>query len=579
MDRLAEAWNNFKAQPEIWFFYGFLATSMLSVRKVLSDILLGGTFNEYTGSYLYLSDVFLTLTIAAWLISILYNKISYLSIFTPRASSALKKHSPIDGTLPRDHNVSRGTSNSASVELLAKPAWNILQTKPGVSSFLFIPLIFVAWSFISIAWSDSPTIALYRSFKLFEFYLIYLFLALNQKCSTPASTRRDLPSTRGGWNIFRNVFRIIITIGLINAMIGISQVTLQHSLGLFWLKESLISPDLPGVAKIVLDGSKYIRAYGLFPHPNILGGFLFLSIILTLAHWRLFHVKQSKPVGGARYASWDNDQGKIYSAQNTFSANQNCFTWNNYGRYNRYIFALILGIQIVAGILTFSKSAILGLVLALCYLCYKFNVPQGTFRKWLVVNFMQIGLFMFGLILVIFLIKPDFTSIFIQTARERVLYLNIAKSIISGNLLAGIGSGQFVSEMQMYSQETLLTWQMQPVHNVFLLIWAELGLVEFSLFAWFLWKMFHPSQNVPRGTFDGAGTEQSEASSESKTVSRGTSESELNTQIVFKALLIGFLVIALFDHYLWDIQQGQILLWLVLGLLARNEIYASDSTT
>jgi hypothetical protein len=45
-----------------------------------------------------------------------------------------------------------------------------------------------------------------------------------------------------------------------------------------------------------------------------------------------------------------------------------------------------------------------------------------------------------------------------------------------------------------------------------------------------------------------------------------------DVQIVFKALLIGFFAIALFDHYLWDIQQGQIMLWLVLGFLAEAKL-------
>ena len=53
-------------------------------------------------------------------------------------------------------------------------------------------------------------------------------------------------------------------------------------MGLLWLKESIISPNIPGVAKLIFNGHVYIRSYGLFPHPNILGGFLVFSIISTL---------------------------------------------------------------------------------------------------------------------------------------------------------------------------------------------------------------------------------------------------------------------------------------------------------
>jgi hypothetical protein len=146
----------------------------------------------------------------------------------------------------------------------------------------------------------------------------------------PASTSGDATSTRGGWNILRNVFRILIAVGLINAIIGISQAILQHSVGLFWLKESLISPDLPGVAKVVFAGEPYIRAYGLLPHPNILGGLVLFSIILTLTYKHIF-----------------------YSDKNV-----------SHGTF----FYLSLSIQIVGGILTFSKSAVLGIILGIIYL-------------------------------------------------------------------------------------------------------------------------------------------------------------------------------------------------------------------
>jgi hypothetical protein len=43
-----------------------------------------------------------------------------------------------------------------------------------------------------------------------------------------------------------------------------------------------------------------------------------------------------------------------------------------------------------------------------------------------------------------------------------------------------------------------------------------------------------------------------------------------NISIYFKSLLLAFIFIMLFDHYFWDINQGQILLWLLFGLLANN---------
>jgi hypothetical protein len=36
----------------------------------------------------------------------------------------------------------------------------------------------------------------------------------------------------------------------------------------------------------------------------------------------------------------------------------------------------------------------------------------------------------------------------------------------------------------------------------------------------------------------------------------------------FKGILLGFIFIMLFDHYFWDIQQGSLMLWILLGIIA-----------
>lgn len=51
---------------------------------------------------------------------------------------------------------------------------------------------------------------------------------------------------------------------------------------------------------------------------------------------------------------------------------------------------------------------------------------------------------------------------------------------------------------------------------------------------------------------------------------RGTFDN-LNIESLLKIVLLAFIFIMFFDHYLWDIQQGQIMLWAILGLIvARN---------
>ena len=234
-------WNKFKTQPDIRFFFVFLLTFSLSIRKVLFYFPIQGTFNEYSGIYVYISDIALILTLILWLISILCNNKLSLS----------------------------------SIKLWIKHA---LKNK-----YLIIPIFFTFISFLSILWSENKSIAFFRSIKLFEFYLLYIYIIFR---ISPKLFHVEQFWEGGTFSLFS---LIIIFLGFFQGIVGIIQFIIQESIGLFWLHESLISPEILGVAKIILNREVYIRAYGLMPHPNILGGFLLFSIIITLLYKKLLY--------------------------------------------------------------------------------------------------------------------------------------------------------------------------------------------------------------------------------------------------------------------------------------------------
>jgi O-antigen ligase len=67
---------------------------------------------------------------------------------------------------------------------------------------------------------------------------------------------------------------------VVQAVVGIGQVVGQSSLGLSWLGEYELSPNL-GVSVITSsDGTRFLRAYGLADHPNMLAGLLAMALIL-----------------------------------------------------------------------------------------------------------------------------------------------------------------------------------------------------------------------------------------------------------------------------------------------------------
>ena len=77
-------------------------------------------------------------------------------------------------------------------------------------------------------------------------------------------------------------------------------------------------------------------------------------------------------------------------------------------------------------------------------------------------------------------------------------------------------------------------WLHQPVHNIYLLIAAETGLLGLMAFLFFLYLLI---KKKPRLT-------------------------------IFCLLLVSFLIIGLFDHFFWTLQQGQMVFWLILGIIA-----------
>lgn len=633
----------------------FLLTLPLSVRKVLLVISPdeSGLFNEYTDISLYLTDLALLLFCG---IILLEHKNSILSISW----------------------------------------WKRMFHVEHIDWSFILPLPFLCWAGLSILWSQSHLLAWYSFFKLLEGYLLYVSLILFivprgtlpmlggkvTECSTwnistssnheqklfhveqfshlnqqlelsnivPRGTIffiwqwfKDKCST---WNIWELVFLAMVIGGTFQAFLGIGQFIRQSSLGLTFLQESQFVPFQAGIAKVILGGELFIRAYGLLPHPNVLAGFLGLTMLFTAAYPLVFRRKMFHVEHSCCYV--------IIVPRGTFGNLWNliikkCSTWNNLS--NNYqdqkmfhveqfglAYRMVLFIQGLAFLLTFSKSAFLGLLVAVSYLIYKMfhveqlynsqkilkNVPRGTFfgfwnwickkcstwnnpisngilhskmfhvEQWrYVVAFLSLFL---AIILFFGLINRQY--FFMQSVQERFFIGQELLPIMSSHFFGGMGIGQSVLVMQDFFIEKLLSWQYQPIHSLYLLILAETGSIGFLFFLLFLLYLNlgkSSFKNVPRGTiantkrwiikncstwnnFWWKRTHQQElfhvgqlvdAGEMVQNVPRGTRQQKtLSLTISSGMVFMG--VISLFDHYLWDIQQGQLLLWLLLGLFVAS---------
>jgi O-antigen ligase len=109
-----------------------------------------------------------------------------------------------------------------------------------------------------------------------------------------------------------------------------------------------------------------------------------------------------------------------------------------------------------------------------------------------------------------------------------------AIKMVSEHPLTGVGVGSFIIELSRHAGDGYV---IEPVHNLLLLAAAELGIPGFLLVVALLISFFYRLFK----------TQNPEA-------------------ILAGATLTGLCVISLFDHYLWTLAPGRLLLGLVIGL-------------
>lgn len=235
---------------------------------------------------------------------------------------------------------------------------------------------------------------------------------------------------------YKFVLGVIVFLGVAQAGVGIAQFSLGHSIGLSLLGEPTANNQTLGVAKLVIAGEKFLRPFGTFGHANIFGGFLVASFMALLS----------------RYIG-------------------------NNG--SRLIPNLAAGIILFGILLSYSRSAWISVmilvVLSLIYLegLAFLRAPLAAIIVAIIIGFPGIS----GR----FLIAEQASQIVIRENLNSVALANIAE-----NPLFGSGPHTFVNELEGMDLES---YERQPVHNSFLLLASEFGLLflaalVISIFYW-----------------------------------------------------------------------------------------------
>lgn len=302
---------------------------------------------------------------------------------------------------------------------------------------------------------------------------------------------------------------------LVQAGIGIGQYASQHDLGLRWLGETLLRTDMRGVA-VFFDAAhaKVLRAYGTLPHPNVLAAYL--GVALGVVGW----------------------------------------LWLRHGMIrHRWVMPSTVVVLLWAFYLTFSRTIIAVWVAAALTLFVAMHWKRIS-AHW--PNILILRRRMTQIALTVAVVSIAFASVFwpqlsarltIHSSDEavqlRVAYVHDSldsgeKGFLGINWF-GVGIGNFTTWLAR-TQPSLPAAYVQPAHNVFLLIYSEIGI--FGVLAFIAWL---------------------------GTVFWSCGRSHRHQPVLRIALLVllgSFCCIALFDHFFWTLQQGRILFWGIAALAA-----------
>ncbi len=253
----------------------------------------------------------------------------------------------------------------------------------------------------------------------------------------------------------------LITVGLLPlVLVGLVEVLRGQSLGLHMIGEWNFSMNTPGIAKTMVMGSKILRAYSTFPHPNVFGGIVAVFLMWELNDW-LDQANQAKTI--------------------------------------RFLRRLSLIILLIGVVVAFSRAVWLAVLLGASLILTRSLV--SAFRQQVITRIEGVGVLLVGVVLVNLLISQSLGLLqWDQITLDRRLALNkVAVQMWLDHFWLGVGQNQFILQLDRYWQVSGLTRFMQPVHNVLLLILVESGAVAGILWlvsligpVWQAWSRLSP---------------------------------------------------------------------------------------
>ena len=337
-------------------------------------------------------------------------------------------------------------------------------------NYKIILILFLVFGIINCIFSISFPTSVFRWLKIIEFAFLAFYFSKQEIVK------------------FSSIVKIFFYSSILFSLIGIIQFFKSGTIGgiFYYLGERSFNVGTPGIALVNLAGRQLLRVYSTFPHPNSLAGFLGVILIFIILS----------------------------------------------GNLKKNIFNLLgILVMLMCFILTFSVSSYLGIFLIFSFYFFSKNIKD---IKSLVLGFLFLSIF--GSLLLTIFSSTILTTFPLlgQNISQRLDLSYIAGQIISGKFLIGSGLGTYIINIPFYKGVFVYSWLLQPVHNIYLLVFSEIGIVGLLSFCLAIYKILKIQLKKKK--------------------------------MYFLLPLIFILFTGLFDHYTLTLQQNTLLFSIFIGL-------------
>ncbi len=351
-----------------------------------------------------------------------------------------------------------------------------------------IPLGFVfGFLIINCYLAQNQGAAFYKFVKIIELIFLGFYLSKN----------------RFSFSLISSISSLLAIGIFFSGFVALGQFLKASSLGglFWWLGERTFNISTPGIARGVFRERIFLRPYSIFSHPNSLAGYLLVSSILTLP--ALF-------------------------------------------QKNKFLVFISLAFMTLIFVLTDSWSAWMvgGLIIFFGFLV--FFLKNRNWESGLVKGFFPMGFFLSFFLFTTFYHRFSLKK---DSLDKRVILNRVAIKLISRRPIMGVGLNNFIPAMSRQDPIIGQSYWLQPVHNLYLLILAETGVIGLGLFLVFIAKSY-------QRLFSGSCRKD-----------RLAKPGRPSFRFCLGGCLTAILLLGLFDHYWLTLQQNQILMTLVLGLI------------